>query len=663
MVIVGTVYGWTTISLPYLISGTGDVPITITLDESSWMVSLTILGSMIGSLVAAQLADRGGRKECLLVSSIICTIGWFIIYEATSVPMLYIARVFLGIGVGIARTINPMFVSEVADINIRATLGTIIAVNVYAGALVTCALGIWLTYKYLLLVLILISFTSILSNMCFPETPYFLVAKGQNKKACKSIAYYKGIVDPERVKIELRDLRAQTRYELHPKSRYEVHQQSSSVLPSQPGSDLPSQSRRDLTPQSSSDLPSQPRSDLPSQSRRDLTPQSSSDLPSQPGSDLPSQSRREAHSGSFWEVVDTDPISSPSSTDSPSQPTSVIHTEVICDVHQQSTGELHRPSASEIHRPSTSKINQPPTNEINPDQICEIQSRSRSDLRIQSNEDTSSDLQSSVGSRESTNIDEIYMDGTKYTCITKLQAILHQSNRKALFIMLGMIMAQQLSGNFITTQYLEVLLNKTTIVIDPQEASVLVQFFSLASGSLTILTVEFVGRRTFLLISTAGSCLTLNILATYLLLVEHKYNISNASIVPVIDLIIYQVVFQLGLGTLSNVLLCDLFPTELKGFVGAIIVIFDGIIGFTVSKLYQVITDNVGSYAIYYIFTASCFLAYIVVFLWIPETKGKTYHEIKALLVGENLNSPNEEVSTAEMDSRENDRRKCTDNP
>ncbi|XP_033366267.1 sugar transporter ERD6-like 5 [Bombus vosnesenskii] len=599
MVIVGTVYGWTTISLPYLISGTGDVPITITLDESSWMVSLTILGSMIGSLVAAQLADRGGRKDCLLLSSTICTIGWFTMYESTSVPMLYIARVFLGIGVGIARTINPMFVSEVADINIRATLGTIIAVNVYAGALVTCALGIWLTYKYLLLFLILISFASILSNMGSPETPYFLVAKGQNKQACKSIAYYKGIVDPERVKIELRDLRAQTRYELHPKSRYEVHQQSSSVLPSQPGSNLPSQSRRDLTPQSSSDLPSQ------------------------------------------------------SSTDSPSQPTCVIHTEVICDVHQQPTGELHRPSASEIHRPSTSKINQPSTNEINPDQICEIQSGSRSDLRIQSNEDTSSDLQSSVDSRESTDIDEIYMDGTKYTCITKLQAILLQSNRKALFIMLGMIMAQQLSGNFITTQYLEVLLNKTTIDIDPQEASVLVQFFSLASGSLTILTVEFVGRRTFLLISTAGSCLTLNILATYLLLVEHKYNISNFSIVPVIDLIIYQVVFQLGLGTLSNVLLCDLFPTELKGFVGAIIIIFDGIIGFTVSKLYQVITDNVGSYAIYFIFTASCFLAYIVVFLWIPETKGKTYHEIKALLVGENLNSPNEEVNTAEMDSRE----------
>ncbi|XP_068983650.1 uncharacterized protein [Bombus flavifrons] len=755
MVIVGTINGWTTISLPYLISGTGGVPMTLTLDESSWIVSLTILGSMIGSLVAAPLADLGGRKYCLLVCSTMYTVGWFIIYEATSVPVLYLARVILGIGVGIARTINPMYVSEVAEMNIRGTLGTLIAVNVYTGSLITCALGIWLQYKPLLVVLIIVSFISILSNMCFPETPYFLVAKGQKKQACKSIAYYKGIVDPERVKIELRALRAQTRYELHPKSRYELQKQSrsdlppqsssdlpsqsrsdspsqsrrdltpqsSSDLPSQSRSDLPSQSRRDLTPQSSSELPSQSRSDLPSQSRRDLTPQSSSELPSQSRSDLPSQSRRhltpqssselpsqsrsdlpsqsrrhltpqssselpsqsrsdlpsqsrrhltpqssselpsqsrsdlpsqsrrEVHSDSFWEVVDTEPMSDlnlPSSSTSPSQSASVIHSEVICEVHQQPTDELrlqssrelHLPSTSQIHRPSTSEINHPSTNEINPDHISEIQSRSRSDLRIQPN----------VDSRGSTDIDVIYMDGNKYTCITKLQVILHRSNRKALFIMLGLIMAQQLSGNFITTQYLEVLFSKTTIVIDPQEASVLVQLFSLVSGSLTLLTVEFFGRRTLLIISTGGSCLTLSILATYLSLVEYKIDVSNFSIVPVIDLIIYQVVFEIGLGTLSNVLLCELFPTELKGFIGAIIVIFDGIIGFTVSKLYQVITDNVGLYAIYFIFAISCFLAVIVVVLWIPETKGKTYHEIEALLVGKNLNPLNEEVRIEEMD-------------
>ena len=193
-------------------------------------------------------------------------------------------------------------------------------------------------------------------------------------------------------------------------------------------------------------------------------------------------------------------------------------------------------------------------------------------------------------------------------------------------------------------QYLEVLFSNTKIGIKPNVATVLILAVGFISGSLSTLTVEFLGRRTLLILSTLGSCFTLSILATYLLLDQHKFDVSIVSSLPIIDLVIYQLMFQIGLGTIPNVLLCELFPTELKGFVGAIIVIFDGIIGFTVSKLYQVITDNVGSYSIYFIFATSCSFAFLMVYIWIPETKGKTYHEIEALLVGKNFYSSNEEV-------------------
>ncbi|XP_068983678.1 facilitated trehalose transporter Tret1-like [Bombus flavifrons] len=476
MVIVGTVYGWTTTSLLHLTSGTGGVPLTLTHDESSWIVSLTVLGSMFGSLVGAKLADLIGRKYCLLLCCAIFTLGWLNVYTAPSVLNLYLARVILGIGVGIAYTINPMYVSEIADINIRGALGTLIAVNVFTGSLLTCILGHWLTYHSLVVVLVIISSISFLLNTCFPETPYFLVAKRRKKQACQSITYYKGIVDSNEMKIALRALRPQTRCKLQPQAK--------------------------------SDLPPESRSNFPPQSRSDIT---------------------------------------------------------------------------------------------------------------------------------------------KQTWFTKLRVILQRNNRKALFIMLGLIMAQQLGGNFITMQYLEVLFSKTTIGIDTNVATILVLAVGLISGTLSTLTVESLGRRKLLILSTLGSCFTLIILATYLLLDQHKIDVSIVSAIPVIDLIIYQVMFQIGLGTLPNVLLCELFPMELKGFVGAIIVIFDGIIGFTVSKLYQVITDSVGSSAIYFIFATSCSLAFVMVYIWVPETKGKTYHEIVALLAGENLNSLNEQVRTNEM--------------
>ena len=255
-----------------------------------------------------------------------------------------------------------------------------------------------------------------------------------------------------------------------------------------------------------------------------------------------------------------------------------------------------------------------------------------------------------MDSREWAYIDEVGIDLNKYTWSTKLRAILEPSNIKALFIMLGLTMAQQLSGNYITMQYLQVLFGKAAINSDPYKMMIIFYILCILAGGITIVTVEYYGRRILMILSTLGTFCASTILANYLFLVEHEFVISIEPI-PVFILLIYQTAFQIGLGTLPNVFRCELFPTELRGFVGAIIVIFDNIIGFIVWKLYRVITDKIGFYAIYMTFAISCGLAFLMVFKWVPETKGKPYCEIKALLVGETLNSSNEEVRTNAMDS------------
>ncbi|XP_033301617.1 uncharacterized protein LOC117206401 [Bombus bifarius] len=595
MLILGSVNGWTTISLAYLISGTGGVPLTLTHSESSWIVSSTVLGSMIGSLVAVQLAGSSGRKNCLVLCNTMFTLGWFTIYAATSVPMLYLARGILGIGVGIARTVNP----GVADINIGSTLSSLSVVNVSIGTLVTSALGLWLMYESLLQILAILSFISFLSNTYFPETLFCSVATGQTKQACKSIAHYQSLINTHKLKMELHTLRTQTTYELHRSPSSEIHQPSTSQTHQSSSSEIHQPSTSEISP------------DLTCEIRQPSTSQ----IHRPPTSEIHQPSTSQSHQSSSSE------IHQPSTSQMHRSSSSEINPDPTCEIHQPSTSQTHQSSSSEIHQPSTGQI---------------------SDLCTQSNEDL----------REWADTDETHIDLTKYNWSTKLQAVLQRSNRKALFIMLGLIMAQHLSGNYITTQYLLVLFSKTTISIRASAMMILVMTVGLICGTLCTLTVTSLERRTLLILSTLGSCFTLIILATYLLLVQYKSDVSILSPLPVIDLIIYQVMFHIGLGTLPNVLQCELFPTELKGFVGAIIVIFDGIIGFTVSKLYQIITDNVGSYAIYYIFATSCWVAFVMVFIWVPETKGKTYHEVEALLVGKNLNSPNEEVRTAEMDIR-----------
>ena len=57
MVAAGSVYGWTTTMRERLTNETmSDIPVHITTDESSWVISLTVIGSMIGPFLGAYMA-------------------------------------------------------------------------------------------------------------------------------------------------------------------------------------------------------------------------------------------------------------------------------------------------------------------------------------------------------------------------------------------------------------------------------------------------------------------------------------------------------------------------------------------------------------------------------------------------------------------------------
>ncbi|XP_033302878.1 uncharacterized protein LOC117207108 [Bombus bifarius] len=816
MCLVGTVYGWTNSTFLPLTTGIGDVPLRLTNDEYSWSVSLTVLSSMIGSLLAAHLADRIGRKYCLIACSITFTLGWLHMYFATSVRMLYFARGILGIGVGIARTINPMFLSEVADIKLRGRLGTLIATNVYFGSLVTYIQGLALTYTSHLLTIVGISAISILPLLYIRETPYFLVAKGKKEQACKSIAYYKGIEYPDQVRVELRALRAEARYGLHQQSRRDLPPPFNINLPASSNDDDPPPYDTLFPPQSITDLPPPYTSNLPSQSIREthsdptrevVGTEATSDLNLPSSSDSHSQSITSVHSKFKCEVrkqatgelrveysrvshgqqlQTTRELHSQSASDLHRPPTSQIHPDPTCEIHQASTSEkhpeatseihpettseilpettndIHRPSTSqinrpttseippeitreihpeatgeihpetisgkhqeatsethpettseihpettseihpettseihpeatseihpettreihpettseihpeatseihpettreihpettreihpettrEIHRPSTSQIHRPSTSQILPERRSELHSQARSDLRTPTR----------VDSRTSMDIPGPYMDLTKYTCLEKLRAILQRPNRKALFIMLGLIMAQHLNGNFTATQYVQDIISRNATSISGYSVMIFMELIRLLSGYLIALRVDSCGRRKLLIVSATGTIYISFLLTFYFYSAKRRSIDSAMSFLPIFHFLSHQVVFHIGLGVLPNVFLCDLFPTKLIGFVGAIVVIFDGIIGFTASKLTQVITDNIGVFENYVFFWISCLIALAMMFLWVPETGGKTYREIEELLLGENFNSLNEEISTNERDTR-----------
>lgn len=56
MVAAGTVYGWTTTVNSRLNDTTAELPVSFTEDEFHWVISVTVIGSMLGAFCGAYIA-------------------------------------------------------------------------------------------------------------------------------------------------------------------------------------------------------------------------------------------------------------------------------------------------------------------------------------------------------------------------------------------------------------------------------------------------------------------------------------------------------------------------------------------------------------------------------------------------------------------------------
>jgi sugar porter (SP) family MFS transporter len=185
MAITGTHIGWTSPTLPNLKKT--DSHLLITSNDASWIASFYLLGSIPGNILAAFIVDWIGRKASLLIASIPLTIGWILIIVAWSPYVLYISRFISGLGQGIIYVVCPMYIGEIADKNIRGSLGSFIKLMVTFGELYAHAIGPFVSYQWLAYSCIIIPILFFITFIWMPESPYYLIIRNRRKDAENSL--------------------------------------------------------------------------------------------------------------------------------------------------------------------------------------------------------------------------------------------------------------------------------------------------------------------------------------------------------------------------------------------------------------------------------------------------------------------------------------------
>jgi MFS family permease len=88
------------------------------------VVSISLAGAAVGSLSGSVLADTLGRCKAFFADAIPLIAGAALCAQAESVSALLTGRFVIGVGIGLASALVPLYISEVAPSKIRGALGS-----------------------------------------------------------------------------------------------------------------------------------------------------------------------------------------------------------------------------------------------------------------------------------------------------------------------------------------------------------------------------------------------------------------------------------------------------------------------------------------------------------------------------------------------------------
>src|SRR6195256_4706270 len=174
------------------------------------IVAGLLLGAMIGAAFAGRLSDRLGRRRLIIIAAVVFTVGSLLAAVAPSVAVLVAARFIIGLAVGSAALVVPLYLSEIAPTEVRGAIASLNQLMIVGGILAAFVVNALLASSgnwRLMLGLAAVPSLILLVGMLFmPETPRYLVHTGEEETAREVLEDLPGDEPPEERIGEIREV-------------------------------------------------------------------------------------------------------------------------------------------------------------------------------------------------------------------------------------------------------------------------------------------------------------------------------------------------------------------------------------------------------------------------------------------------------------------------
>lgn len=171
--------------------------------EQSSIVSVLLLGCVVGALFSGRVSDRLGRRVILGLLGVTFTAGIIVTAVATGYWSMLVGRIVMGVGIGGVSATVPTYLAEISPAHIRGRMLTLnqllIVIGLLASYLVNLAFAGSGNWRAMFWIGAIPGVLLVLAAFRLPESPAWLYARGRVEEAAAMIASVTEPGGPEQV--------------------------------------------------------------------------------------------------------------------------------------------------------------------------------------------------------------------------------------------------------------------------------------------------------------------------------------------------------------------------------------------------------------------------------------------------------------------------------
>lgn len=151
------------------------------------VVSSVLFGALLGAILSGYLADHLGRKKLLLIDAFIFIAGTVATAISGTISLIIAGRIVVGIAIGIASYVAPLYISEISPAKYRGGLVSLNQLAITIGILLSYIVDYFFAphaqWRFMFAAGVIPAIIFFIGMLFLPDSPRWIASKGHAQKA------------------------------------------------------------------------------------------------------------------------------------------------------------------------------------------------------------------------------------------------------------------------------------------------------------------------------------------------------------------------------------------------------------------------------------------------------------------------------------------------